>query len=274
MFSVIIPVYNHAGYILSAVASALVSPLVTEVLVCDDGSSDASADLLKTLARSDPRVKDLTDNPPTNAGAHNRLNQLCRAATNEHLAVLNSDDHFVPGRFDLCRQLFRLHNPDLICGHLLIMSGDSSVFGTKRGVFQPEYPYPPSLDLDERLAAQDVLTLLASQNFVATTSNMVFTRSLFDRVGGFADYRYAHDYDFILRACILGKVHYTPHYLTTYRVHRTNTISESGSLSRVHAELRVIFQRLLADFPHLRTRPDFLDTMRARPESQHFELVV
>jgi len=273
MFTVVIPVYNHAEYVIEAVNSALVSPLVTEVLVCDDGSQDASAEILEVLARSDPRVRNLTDNPPANVGAHHRLNQLCRAASNEYLAVLNSDDRFVAGRFEICKQLFRLHDVDLICGHLLIVSGDGTVFGTKRGVFQPEYPYPGDLDLEERLAAQDVLTLLASQNFVATTSNMVFTKRLFTAVGGFADYRYAHDYDFILRAAVMGKVHYTPQYLTTYRVHRTNTISEAGSAGRVAAELRLIFQRLLRDFPHLEGRERFIEVMRARPESHAFELV-
>jgi glycosyltransferase involved in cell wall biosynthesis len=273
MFSVIIPVYNHAAYVIEAVQSALVSPLVGEVLVCDDGSSDASAEVLRFLAGSDARVRDLTDMPPKNAGAHVRLNQLCRAAKGPFLAVLNSDDRFVPGRFEVCKQLIRLHGADLVCGHLLVIGGDGRVLGTKRGVFEPEYPYPPEVDLERALAGQDVLTLLASQNFVSTTSNMVFSRQLFDAVGGFRDYRYAHDYDFVLRACVLGKVHYTPQYLTTYRVHRTNTISEAGSRPGVAAELRLIFQRLLADFPFLREREGFLRVMRERPEWQHFELL-
>jgi glycosyltransferase involved in cell wall biosynthesis len=273
MFSVVIPVYNHAPYLAEAVQSSLASSLVSEVLVCDDGSSDASAEILRTLARSDPRVRNVTDNPQSNAGAHNRLNQLCHLAQHEYLAVLNSDDRFVPGRFDICAQLIRRYNVDFICGHLLIMDGQGTVFGTKRGVLEPEYPYPADLDLNAMIRSHDVLNLLASQNFIATTSNMVFTRTLHRAVGGFADLRYAHDYDFALRAAILGRCHYTPHFLTTYRVHATNTITEGGSRQRVIAELQDIFQRLLRDFPFLRQRDLFMRLMRERPTEQHFELV-
>lgn len=273
MFSAVIPVYNHAPYVVEAVQSALASRLVTEVLVCDDGSSDASAEVLKQLARSDARIRNVTDDPPRNIGAHNRLNQLTEMARNEFVAVLNSDDRFVPGRFEICQHAIRSCNTDFICGHLLIMDGLGRPIGTKRGVFEPEFPYPADLDLAKLMGQHDLLTLLASQNFIATTSNMVFTKTLWRTIGGFADLRYAHDYDFALRAALLGRCHYTPHFLTVYRVHATNTITEGGSKARVVAELHDIFRRLLSDFPILREREEFVRVMRARPAEQHFELV-
>ena len=42
MFSVIIPIYNHRAFLGEAVASALRSDLVSEVLLLDDGSRDGS----------------------------------------------------------------------------------------------------------------------------------------------------------------------------------------------------------------------------------------
>lgn len=272
MFSVLLPVYNHADFVLEAVDSALSSALVTEVLVVDDGSSDASAEVLRYISR-DRRVINLTDDPPVNRGAHHRLNQLAEAASNEWLAVLNSDDRFVPGRFELCRDLIRLRHPDLILGHMLLVGQDGTMLGTKRGVVEPEYPYPAELDLKSHFNAGDVLTLLASQNFAATTSNMVFRKSLFRTIGGFADLRYAHDYDFVLRAAVLGRCLYTTHFLTMYRIHATNTIRETGSRSKVIAEVQWILQRLLNDFPYLREQEVFMKVMRARPAEQHFELV-
>lgn len=265
MFSALIPVYNHAAYVTEAVLSALASPLVTEVLVVDDGSADGSADVLRDLAAWDPRVRDLTPPGGGNVGAHSRLNQLVAEARNEWVAVLNSDDRFVAGRFDLCRQLIRTDDPDLICGNLLIIDERGEPLGTKRGPLEPEYPYPPDVDVARRLAAGDLLHLLAHQNFVATTSNMVFTRSLHRVVGGFRDYRYAHDYDFILRACLMGRVTYLPQYLTLYRVHRTNTISESGSVKRVRDEIRRILEQLKQEFPALAGSTEFERMAAARP---------
>lgn len=264
MFSVLIPVFNHAAFVGEAVLSALASPLVSEVLVVDDGSRDGSPEVLRGLCGWDRRVRDLTDKPGENRGAHERLNQLVAAAGNEWVAVLNSDDRFVAGRFEVCRQVIRTENPDLICGHLLVEDDRGRVLGPKRGPLDPEYPYPAGVEVGLRLEAGDVLGLLANQNFVATTSNMVFTKSLHRVVGGFRDYRYAHDYDFVLRACLLGRVRYVPQYLTMYRVHGSNTIRESGSSAGVRAEIRLIFDRLMGDFGFLRERGDFVRLVQAR----------
>ena len=54
MFSVVIPVYNHARFLEKAVASAIESELVKEVLLCDDGSSDNSAQICAQIAKRNP----------------------------------------------------------------------------------------------------------------------------------------------------------------------------------------------------------------------------
>src|SRR5262245_36101399 len=124
MFSVVVPVYNHEAYVVEAVTSAARSALVTEVLLVDDGSQDRSRDIVSSLARSNPRlIRDLTVPTEGNLGAHTRLNQLVEAARNEWIAVLNSDDAFVPGRFEtITAHLKRGAPADFICGYLLIMN--------------------------------------------------------------------------------------------------------------------------------------------------------
>src|SRR4051812_2397202 len=98
MFTVVIPVYNHERYLERAIGSALRSPLVTEILVVDDGSTDQSAAVLSQFSRAfGSRVSNFTIEGEGNRGAHNRLNQLCGKARSEFIAVLNSDDEFVPG---------------------------------------------------------------------------------------------------------------------------------------------------------------------------------
>ena len=56
MFSVVIPVYNHAAFLRETVCSALQSPLATEVLLLDDGSTDGSRELAAEMAASDTRT--------------------------------------------------------------------------------------------------------------------------------------------------------------------------------------------------------------------------
>jgi glycosyltransferase involved in cell wall biosynthesis len=256
MFSVVIPIYNHARFLEQAVASALRSPLVSEVLLLDDGSQDGSATLAAKLAAgSDSRVRDCTPKGGGNRGAHERLNQLIEAARCEWVSVLNSDDIFVARRFEVLAALPGFYESDFLFGHLLFINERGALIGAKRGPTDPGTPFPAHFRVQQMVAAGQFLDLLAHQNFLGTTSNMVFRKSLHSRIGGFRPYRYVHDWDFALRAVVLGVPLYVRRFITGYRMHAANTISEGPR--RVDAEAEVLFARFLADFPNLRNRPDF-----------------
>lgn len=266
MFSVVVPVYNHSRYLQEGVVSALRSSLVNEVLLVDDGSSDDSAKEIWRLCESNPgRVVNLTPRNPENHGAPARLNQLVHEANSDWIAVLNSDDSFVPGRFDVLHSLLRRTKAEFAWGHLLVMDESGSVTGTKRGALEPEYPYPKSFNVNECLANNELANLLANQNIIATTSNMVFTKRLHEKIGGFSDYRYVHDWDFALRAAVLGETLFTPQFLTSYRAHGSNTISESTD--HTNEEVRRIFHSFEDDFPEVSQSASF---QRALRENQHF----
>lgn len=229
MISVVIPVYNHQQYLADAIHSCLACSEVSEILVGDDGSTDRSRDVIRYFVdNSGGRVMDLTDSPVTNVGAHNRINQLCRSASNEWIAVLNSDDRFEAGRFRNFAQFVKYKSADLVFGNCAIIGSENEALGYKYGPHSPEYPWPPSVDIGRIALTEEWLTALLNQNFVATTSNMVFRKSLFDRLGGFAPYRYIHDWDFMIRAAACSTVVYNPNMWVNYRIHSSNTISESS----------------------------------------------
>jgi glycosyltransferase involved in cell wall biosynthesis len=256
MFSVIVPVYNHARFVAQAIHSALRSPLVGEVLLVDDGSQDGSASVAARLAAtSSGRVRDLTVKGDSNRGAHYRLNQLAAAATCEWIAVLNSDDVFVNGRFEALASDPGFGRADFAFGHLLFINQLGELIGAKRGPDDPGVPFPECFQVSQMIDGGNLLDLLAHQNYLGSSSNMVFRKSLHSRIGGFAAYRYIHDWDFALRAMILGEPLYVRRFLTAYRMHPGNTISESQR--GVDAEAAAAFTRLLSDFPELTKRPEF-----------------
>lgn len=244
MFSVVIPVYNHDKYLDEALVSVLSDNLVSEVLIADDGSRDRSAQIIELAAKRFPgKVRNLTEKPAVNVGAHAMLNRLTNAVRNDWVAVLNSDDKFVPGRFSVIRNLSKMFQFDFCFGNLAIIDGDSTTIGRKRAFLDPQYPFPPFTG--EPVADKRLLLMMFSQNYIATTSNMLFKKSLWEQVGGFRDYRYAHDWDFAIRCMMQGKVRYIAEYLTYYRVHGSNTISESRTLQDI--EIRKIFKVLEDD---------------------------
>ena len=249
MFSVIIPIYNHAAFLKQAVLSALRSPLVTEVLLVDDGSSDRSAEVAAQFAKTYERVCNLTTPGGGNRGAHYRLNELVAASKSDWIAILNSDDSFVDGRFDAMVSHPLFPQSDFVFGNLLLINESGTLTGAKRGPLDAWTPFPASFDVASLVAAGHLLDLLSHQNYIGTTSNMIFRKELHARIGGFAPYRYVHDWDFGLRAMAIARPLYVQRYLTAYRIHRHNTISESQE--RVHAEAKEMFRRFVADFPQI-----------------------
>jgi glycosyltransferase involved in cell wall biosynthesis len=228
MFSVVVPIYNHARFVRQAIWSALRSPLVQEILVLDDGSTDGSAKIAAALAAAHPaRVRNVTPSSGGNRGAHYRLNELVELAESEWVAVLNSDDAFVAGRFETIVAARQFPDADFAFGNVLFMNERGTLLGAQRGPIDCWQPFRPSFQLLRMIAAQRFIELLYDQNYVVTTSNMIFRKSLHARIGGFRPYRYVHDWDFALRAMALGRVAYVQRFLTAYRIHGRNTILES-----------------------------------------------
>ena len=95
--SVIIPTWNSASTLEKSIRSALeqiLSPL--EVLVCDDGSTDESREIVDSI--NDSRVQWI-------AGAHSGRpaiprNRGIRASRGEWLAFLDSDDEWLPEKLE------------------------------------------------------------------------------------------------------------------------------------------------------------------------------
>lgn len=248
MFSVVIPIYNHSKFVRQAVWSALRCPLVQEILVVDDGSKDQSARIAAELAVAHAgRVRDLTPLSRGNRGAHHRLNELVEMAECDWVAVLNSDDAFVSGRFEAIVRDPGFLECDFAFGNVLFMNERGALAGAKRGFWDLWAPTISSLALFRMIADQRFIEPLHEQNYIITTSNMVFRKRLHSRIGGFRSYRYVHDWDFALRAMVQGRAAYIQRFLTAYRIHSRNTIGENEGEALL--ETRSMLNRFNAEFP-------------------------
>lgn len=261
MFSVLIPSYNHRTFLIECMLSALHSPLVSEVLLVDDGSSDRSPELFSLLERFSPRVRILPSSLGENRGAHARLNQLVEAAANDWVAPLNSDDLFVPGRFEAVQRIAARREADLLFGDLVLIDGQGGRLGFRNALRHNEVPWPVSWDLTAIAGGCEWLPMILLQNIIATTTNMVFTKKLHAEIGGFRSLRYSHDWDFALRAAIQARIQYVPAMLALYRLHSGNTIKEAAD--RVSREVRHMLTVVVAESAILRDNPALMHTLTA-----------
>ena len=261
MFSVVMPVYNHAKFIAQAVGSALRCSLAEEILLLDDGSTDGSADIVSTLAANHPgRIRNIIPSAGGNRGAHHRLNELVELARSEWIAVLNSDDVFVSGRFDAMVADPGFPHCDFVFGNLLLMNERGVLVGAQLGPSELRSPFEASLDARRAPEQNWLLNLLGRENYLLSSSNMTFRKTLHARAGGFAAFRYVHDWDFALRAMSLGRPLYVQRFLTAYRQHSHNTTREDPA--RLTLETKRMFDRFASDFPEVAGRPGFRAAVR------------
>jgi glycosyltransferase involved in cell wall biosynthesis len=93
-FSIITPTFNRAGLLDRALASVLAqNDPDWELLVADDGSTDATPALLTRWCRRDPRIRSWRHDNRGQAASRNRLLPLARAPW---IAFLDSDDELEP----------------------------------------------------------------------------------------------------------------------------------------------------------------------------------
>jgi glycosyltransferase involved in cell wall biosynthesis len=235
--SVIIPLYNHARYIEKSLLSVLEQTSeASEIILIDDGSTDNGFEIAERLLSKRPRVR---LSRQENAGAHNTINRAIGMSNSEYVAVLNSDDLFTSGKLQRCRELLaERKGGDLIVGGVGIMDDDG--VKQRHGVTIDWLKRSRSF-LDRFGLPQ--LSLL-NENYIATTSNMVFSRKLWEAAGGFQPLRYCHDLDFLMFAFeSCSVIMDLEHEHIFYRVHERNTIKED--LAKVRVEIAAVIANAL-----------------------------
>lgn len=109
--SVVIAAYNTEDYIAKAIESALAQTESNiEVIVVDDGSSDATVDVAKSF--SDRRLKVMVNS--RNMGQNAALNRALKVAQGQWIAPLDSDDWYAPDRLEKLLQIADAENADMI----------------------------------------------------------------------------------------------------------------------------------------------------------------
>jgi len=97
--SVVIPAYNGERYLAEAIESVLAQTHRDfELILVDDGSTDATPAIMRAYATEDPRIRAVTQKNRGHSGAANRC---LREASCEWVARLDADDIFLPRKLEM-----------------------------------------------------------------------------------------------------------------------------------------------------------------------------
>jgi glycosyltransferase involved in cell wall biosynthesis len=240
LVSVVMPAYNHEKYVAAAIESVLKQSLGDlELIIVNDGSRDGTERVIRTF--DDPRIRYFTQE---NQGAHVAINRGLKLARGEYLAILNSDDVYAPQRLERLLQHAEMSGLDFLFTEV-------EHIDSKSRSLAPGDPRKAGYEelLQQCYAGGNLLSALLLGNFSLTSSNFFMSRAVSEQIGPFAAYRYAHDFDYLLRAflaCGLHRVTIVPERLLKYRRHGKNTVIESQS--KVYMETWQIMARHLPSF--------------------------
>lgn len=258
LISIIVPIYNKAGYLQRGIQSLLEQSLADiQIILVNDGSTDDSLAICQDFARLDPRIL-LIDQP--NGGVSRARNRGLAAAQGDHIGFMDADDWVEPQMYRSMHSLcLETGSPVCLCD--FYFDRDSQVT-------------PVRLDLGktnlERAAVFQELTLnmLAAdpgrsyrKEIKGSVSRLLLNRELLEKHGlGFEPgLIYMEDLLFTVRLlCVADKVCLDPGLWCHFLAHM-DSASKSyipnlfELLLRITASLQRIFQEAgLADEARVR----------------------
>lgn len=240
--SVVIPSYNHERYLRQAIDSVLAQTRPpTEIIVVDDCSHDGSRSILAEYGHRIDAV--LCD---ANVGTYPALNLAIERAAGEWIAILNSDDYWMPTK--LQAQIDAAGNRSFVftSGHFV----DSADLSTQYQNFGTAFFRVPSGPMLERLLFHNH----------CYPSSVTFRRSLWERAGKFdSSFVCLGDWDLFLRMAEITEFCFVDQDLTAYRVHSTQT---SRRVDQMNAEEVRIRERILASEDRFMALADDKPAMR------------
>jgi len=195
--SVVIPAHNVASCVGRAVDSALAQHYTDhEVIVVDDGSTDATAEILAGYGAAIRVVG------KRNGGLSSARNAGIRAAAGELVAFLDADDYWLPAK--LARQVALLDaRPEI--GFCSTAAALEAPDGSRLGEW---LCLPPADDMLREIFARNAAV-------AGSGSAVVVRRALFDRAGMFDEsLRSLEDIDMWMRLAAITRYACVPEPLT------------------------------------------------------------
>ncbi|MFK5633440.1 MULTISPECIES: glycosyltransferase family 2 protein [unclassified Ornithinimicrobium] len=226
--TIVVPTYNGARYLGPTLDSLHANAIPNlEVIVVDDGSTDASVD----IADEHPVVTSVLSQD--HAGVAVARNRGLARAESEWVAFLDQDDLWHPGRFRQLHDFVESVPADLVLSRELKFASR-----LERDVLRELHPDVGEW-ADDYVSDKDEITELASrhplnprptfttittrdvlQGPISTTTSFVAKRTLLQAVGGFAPHaRAMDDYITLANASRLTPIYRVEDASVFYRVH-------------------------------------------------------
>jgi len=218
LVSIVIPAFNHAGFLDSAIQSVLNQDYsAIELIVIDDGSTDNTREVLASYGAA------FHWESQENSGQACTLNKGWAMAKGEILSYLSADDRLLPRAVSNSVGCLD-ENQDAVlsyCDFNLIDQNSRII----RRVRAPEYSY---FDM-------------VVKTVCAPGPGVFFRRSGFEKAGGWnPDFRQMPDFDFWIRLGLYGRFVHINEVLAEFRSHATSQTFAATPEQRTDEPIKIL----------------------------------
>lgn len=206
LVSVVIPCFNHEKYVQKAIQSVLQQSYSNiELIVIDDGSSDGSVGVVKKISHKHGFAFITQENRGICKTLNRAIHDFSKGV---YIALLASDDYWHPEKIKKQIELLEKNIHSEFC-----FTQAAEFEDTQSEEFIRIFPQKP-------LSGRVLNQVFLRQHVPA--GSMLFSRNLYDAVGGFDENLLEEDWDFVIRCA--SKTHFSviPEPLFHYRSHATN----------------------------------------------------
>jgi glycosyltransferase involved in cell wall biosynthesis len=267
VLSVIISSYNHERFLDDTITSVLRLGSTIQIFCTDDGSKDRSSSILQQYASNFENITFL-EGPLENIGLAKRVQLFRESVKSKYCMVLNSDDILITSGIQLALKKLETFEADYFTASLSIVDEDGRSIGFLNGPFEPQIPFPvgakEALDrFDNGQVPSTAINLIAMQNWIRSSSNLIMRTDAFWQTGGILNYHFASDWALALRLLASREGLYSASPFISYRSHSSNTISRKTN--QASREVKQIFQDFFNEYPEFFSNHKFQEMLRINP---------
>lgn len=249
--AVVIPAFNSAATIRNAIVSALTqTEPAEEIIVVDDGSMDATAEVVRGFG---PAVRLITQ---PNQGPAVARQTGTDAANSDYIAYLDADDWWPSDKLSVCRAILAQEDiqfllADLQRAHLgdppeAYLPRNSTFFPWARQYLNGHKANASIADL-YRLP-QDIGLCLLLDGFPVFPSTALIRREVVLTVGGWdGRFRRCQDFDLELRIARRFPLHYLDRVQAILGLHEGNTDASAYVIKQTQGDIRVLEAHFVAE---------------------------
>ncbi len=241
LVSVVMPTYNYAQFIGEAIRSLQSQTYQNwECLIVDDGSTDATPDVVAELVRHDARVKSFRQQNQRQAAAKNLGLQNARG---KYVLFLDADDLVEPRKLESQVDYLENHSEvDIVYGGVRYFTA-AGVDESLHSVDEDNLPWMPEISGQGR----EMIAVLLRKNTMVINAALV-RRAVIDEVGSF-DERLppAEDWDYWLRCAVAGKTFQYEDVEGARALVRAHSVSSSRNRVGMYNSMRLMREKFSAN---------------------------